>query len=390
MRGVAWGLLAAVAACADARAEILPDIPTPSVSIGNVQLLVPVDVYGAGYAARQSGGNDPEGLAAAALVSPEIQYPLDNGWTFGLRTALLVYHDRLAGDNYGNDILEKAYAYWQTAYGRLEVGQQDGAAYKLEATGPLVAGPPAIDDANVTFFVDPTTGKAFTNFFPVRTGVFATFNDAKISYYSPRLIDLQVGVSFTPSETKGVPFLSHADNGPNRQRNIIEAGANYAHGYGRLTLHAYAGIVFGHTQRRTAGHEAARDWALGSEVDYKFSDDAVLAFGGAYRQSRGYAFDIDQSFSGGNTHAVHATALLTEGPWEFGFEYSDAVAGAQGALPRLMETGYEPAVGYALSSNLQLAAGYQHADYSRSSGTFYNGKREVALDAGFLYFEFKL
>lgn len=391
MRGTAWGLclLAAVWA-SGARADDLPEIPTPSVSIGNVQLLVPVDVYGAGYTARQSGGIDRQGLTAAALVSPEIQYPLDNGWTFGLRTALLVYHDRLAGDNYGNDILEKAYAYWQTAYGRLEVGQQDGAAYKLEATGPLVAGPPAIDDANVTFFIDPSTGKAFTNFFPVRTGVFATANDAKISYYSPRLIDLQVGVSFTPNETKGVPFLSHADDGPNRQRNIIEAGANYAHGYGRLTLHAYAGIVFGHTQQRAAGHEAARDWALGSEVDYKFSDDAVLAFGGAYRQSRGYAFDIDQSFSSGNTHAVHATALLTKGPWEFGFEYSDAVAGAEGALPRLTETGYEPAIGYAVNSNLQLTAGYQHADCSRGNGAFYNGKRDVALDAGFLYFEFKL
>lgn len=384
------GLLAALSGGAASADDLLGSVPTPSYAIGNAELLIPADIYGAGYVARQSGGIDRTGLTAAALISPEIEYPLDNGWTFGLRTAFLIYHDRLSGDNYGNDVIEKAYAYWQTAYGRLEVGQQDGAAYKLEATGPLVAGPPAIDDANVTFFLDPSTGKAFANVFPVRTGAFATANDAKISYYSPRLVDLQVGVSFTPSETKGLPFLSHAKNGPDRQRNILEAGANYARGYGRLTLHAYAGIAFGHTENRTPGHEAARDWALGSEVDYKFSEETVLAFGGAYRQSRGYTFDIDQSFAHGNTHAVHATAQLTAGPWEMGLEYSNGVAGAEGALPRLAETGFEPAVGYVVNSNLQLTLGYQHAEYRRSTGIFYNGKRDVSLDAGFLYFEYKL
>ncbi len=366
-------------------------IQTPNLVIGNSLLQLSIDAYGAAYAESQSGGRDRQGVTGALLLQPELGHPFENGWVIGVRTAFLVHHDRLSGDNYGNDVIEKAYAYLETAYGRIEAGQQDGAAYKLEATGPLVAGPPAIDDANVTFYIDPSTGAAFTNIFPVRTGVFATSNDAKISYYSPRSVDLQIGISFTPSETKGFPFLSHSDEHQDVQRDITEAGANYVHGFGRITTHAYAGLALGWIENRTPGHRNALDWAVGGQVDYDLHW-GLLSAGGAYRQTRGYAFDIDQSLSHGSTRAVHLTTRLTKGPWQFGFEYSSATAGAEpeAGLPELTEEGCEPLVGYALNPNLQLALGYQHLMYERSTGAFYNGKPNVSLNAGFLYFEFRV
>jgi outer membrane protein OmpU len=388
-----WGLAALPIAerCMAADEDVKPWIPTPSVALGNSLLSIVADGYGAGYIESQPGGVERDGLTGALLVQPELGYPFQNGWILGVRTAFLVHHDRLSGDNYGNDVVEKAYLYLETAYGRIEAGQQDGAAYKLEATGPLVTGPPAIDDANVTFYIDPGTGKAFTNIFPVRTGVFATSNAAKVSYYSPRSVDLQVGLSFTPSETKGFPFLSHSDSHQNVQRNITEAGANYVRGFGQIMLHAYAGLAFGLVENRTPGHRNALDWALGGQVDYNLNW-GLLSFGGAYRQSRGYTFDIDESLSHGDTDAVHLTARLTKGPWEFGFEYSaaDAAAAAQAGLPDLSERGYEPQIGYTFNPNLQLSLGYQHLDYQRNIGSFYNGKPELSLNAGFLYFEFKV
>ncbi len=372
-----------------AEAFLLAPAPKPSFAFADSLFQMSADLYGAGYVASASEGQNREGLTGALLLEPEFGHPLENGWDIGIRTAFLVYHDRLSGDNYGNDFVEMAYLYLQTGYGRFEIGQQDGAAYRLQATGPLVAGPPAIDDANVTFYIDPTTRKAFTEIFPVRSSVFATANNAKISYYSPRVVELQLGISYTPAETKGFPFVSHADRKPDRQRDVVEAGANYVHGFGQTTVHAYAGIAFGHVDDRTPRHRGALDWALGGQWDYNLKW-AVLAIGGAYRQSRGYLFDIDQSFSRGNTHALHATARLTRGPWQFGFEYSNATAGAQAMLPQLTERGYEPAIGYTLSQNLQLMAGYQHLDFRRSTGSFYNGKRDVSLNAGFLYLEFKV
>jgi hypothetical protein len=300
-----------------------------------------------------------------------------------------VHHDRLSSDNYGDDVIEKAYLYLETAYGRLEVGQQDGAAYKLEVTGPLVAGPPAIDDASTTFYFDPATGKAFTRVFPVRTGVFATKNDAKISYYSPRSVDLQIGVSFTPQETKGFPFFSRADHRANAQKDIAEGGLNYVHGFGRLTAHAYAGLALGWLENRTPGHRNAFDWGFGGEADYNLGW-GTLAFGGGYRHSTDYTFEIDQSLSGGDTHAIHLSTRLLKGAWKFGFEYSDAAASAVPNLPHLSECGYEPTVGYVINPNLQLTAGYQNLNYRRSWGTFYDGRNNVALRAGFLYVEFRV
>jgi len=390
---VAFSALAAAVASGAGLAddEPKPWIPTPSVALGDSLLSIAVDGYGAAYTAGQPGGIGRDGITGALLVQPEIGHPFENGWVLGARTAFLVHHDRLSGDNYGNDVIEKAYLYLETAYGRIEVGQQDGAAYKLEATGPLVAGPPAIDDANVTFYIDPSTGTAFTNIFPLRTGVFATSNDAKVSFYSPRSVDLQIGVSFTPSETKGFPFLSHSDERENVQRNITEAGANYARGFGRFTAHAYAGLALGWIENRTPERRNALDWALGGQLDYNLYW-GLLSVGGAYRQSRGYTFDIDQSFSNGNTHAAHLTARLTKGPLQFGFEYSAATADAnpEAGLSTLTQQGYEPQIGYTPNPNLQLAVGYQHLNYQRSAGTFYNGGRELSLSAGFLYLEFKV
>lgn len=366
-----------------------PWFGTPSLAIGNSLLSFSADAYGAAYTARQSGLLRKEGTTGAAILAPQWGYPLQNGWSLGIRTAFLLYHDRLSGDNYGNDLIEKAYAYLETAYGRIEAGQQDGAAYKLEVTGPLVVSSPAIDDAAVRFFIDPNTGRAFTNIFPVRTGVFATRNDAKISYYSPRSVDLQIGISFTPGLTKGLSFLSLSGRGPDTQKDITEVGANYVHGFGRLTAHAYGGLAVGWLQDRTPGHTNALDWALGGQVDYNFPW-GTLAFGGAYRQSTGYRFDFGQSLSGGYTRAIHATTRLAKGPWEFGVEYSNGTAGAAGDLPRISETGCAPSLGYMLNPDLQLAVGYQHLQYTRSTGTFYDGKSVVSLDAGFLYLEFKV
>ena len=390
--GGVFGLLLCLGPAVGAENPSLIDspIPAPNFTIGNSLIWAPLDIYGAGYVAHQpanAGGTD---ITAAALVQPQFEHPFENGWSLGIKTTFLLHHDELSGDNYGNDFVEKAYIYLQTQYGRIEVGQADGAAYSLEATGPLVAGPPAIDDGNVTFFVDPSTQQAFTNIFPVRTGVFATENDAKVSYYSPRVVDLQIGVSFTPSETKGFPFFSHAHTEPNQQRNVLEAGANYAKGLSRrTTIHAYAGFAHGNVDNRTPGNRDAFDWALGSEIDYDLNW-ALVAAGGAYRESRGYTFDIDQSYSHGKTRAAHASARLTRGPWQFGFEYSTGTAGAASSLPELKETGFEPSISCAVTANLQLVAGYQHLEFRRSEGEFYNNKQDVPLNAGFLYFEFKL
>jgi len=46
--------------------------------------------------------------------------------------------------------------------------------------------------------------------------------------------------------------------------------------------------------------------------------------------------------------------------------------------------------GYRINRNLDIAAGWQRMDHTRSSGTFYNGAQTIAMDAGFLQLQFHL
>lgn len=341
-----------------------------------------------GYTAHQQGGIDRDGATASVFFDPRVEKLFDNGWRVGVKATLNAYHDTLSGDNYGNDFFQKAYLFVQTPYGRVELGQQDGAAYKMAMTGPLVASEAAIDDANIGFFRDPTTGGAMNGLSNVRTGVFATYNAAKLSYYSPRLFGIQVGLSYTPHLAKDViPFVSPGPHVADRQDNLFEGAVNYTGNFGRTSLGAYAGFAAGHNAQQSAGHDDVFDWAMGGEVDYDFGD-ATLAVGGAYHESNGYTFDPGSAFNRGTTHAVHASTQLTAGAWLFGLEYSQGVADAVAAMPKLEITGTEASVGYVINSNLQLTGGWQHQRFTRSTGVFYNGRPEASMDAGFLYLQF--
>jgi hypothetical protein len=337
------------------------------------------------YTADQGGAGDRSGGTVSALVFPRLEKLFANGWRLGVRSTLNVYHDELSGDNYGNDFFQKAYLFLETPYGRFELGQQDGAAFKMSVTGPAVAEDVALDDADIVFFRDPVTGDALTEIFKVRSAVFATTNAAKISYYSPRLFGIRIGMSFTPHMAKDVlPYVSSGPHVPDRQENLFEGAINYTGFFGRTSVGAYAGFAAGHDAHRTAGHDDLFDWGLGAEVDEDLGGP-VLAFGGAYRESNGYTLEPGAAFRTGTTRAVHLSTKLTLGAWQFGLEYLNGVADAEALMPKLDIAGYEVGIAYAINSNLRLTGGWQHQRFTRSTGTFYTGGRALDLDAAFLY-----
>jgi hypothetical protein len=383
--GLAAAFLAA--STAQAAASDLTDwnITPASVSLGDWTATLGGSASGAGFWANQDGVKDRTGVTASALLNPAIARTFANGWEFDIHAVFLPYFDQLSGDNYGNRFFEKGYVSLQTQYGRLEVGQQDGAAYSNSVTGPKVDDPAAIDDANVTFFRDPTTGQAFTNIFPVRTGVFASENFGKFSYYSPTLFGIQLGVSYTPYEARnGLPFAGKGPQVPDRQTNLMEAGATYNGDFGATSVQLYSGVAIGHDAARTLYHDDLLDWGLGGEIDYDLGE-VKLAFGGGYRQSNGYTFDIDEAFRAGDTHSIRLSGTATTGPWILGLEYSDALAAHEPGLSSLHQIGYEPSLGYVVNTNLQLTLGWQHLRFTRDSGAFYNGQPDVAMQAVFLH-----
>ena len=93
---------------------------------------------------------------------------------------------------------KKPMAMCASAWARSEIGQTDGAAIPLAVTGPKVDAAVSLDDPQTTFFRDPSTGRAFTDIFALRTEIGASSNYAKFAYVSPDLFGAQLALSFTP------------------------------------------------------------------------------------------------------------------------------------------------------------------------------------------------
>ncbi|HWU24989.1 MAG TPA: hypothetical protein VN154_01185 [Rhizomicrobium sp.] len=345
----------------------------------------------AGGAFFTAGGNGPvrqEGANLSALFYPRLETTLDEGWEIGIRGAILAYHDRLAGDIYGSRTFEKGYLFAQMPYGRFEVGQVDGAGYRLSITGPSVDEAVTLANPSTTFFRDPQTGRAFIDRFRLNTAELASSNDTKFTYLSPQWFGLQLAGSYTPYDAHGgLPFVSRGRGGNDRQSNIFEGAAAFAGYRGALSYGLYASFALAHDDRHTSAHASLRDWSVGAEADYPL-DDAKLELGAAYRHSNAYAFDIGDVRASGATDAWHISTTLTKGPWIAGFEF--AMGDADNALtrPALDERGYEASIGYVLNANLQLTLGWQKLRFGRDSGVFFNGSPTAEMNAEFLHLRF--
>jgi len=267
--------------------------------IGDAELKVNGQANGSAYTASQpdAPGLDQNGVTGAAWIGLSLERTYDSGLALALKSSFEVYHDRLSGDNYGSDFVQKVYGEVQTGLGRVEIGDTDGPAYALAVVGPTVEGYTSIDNPNATFFRDPTTGgRAFINVFALNSAVESSLNYAKISYYTPKIFGVQLAASFTPSEGKDVvPFLSNGPQVPDRQKSIWEAAATYSTDVGPVSLSFSGGWSVGHNDNKTLGHAGLTDWAFGTEADYAINDDWKLAFGGAWREANSYAFDLNNA-----------------------------------------------------------------------------------------------
>lgn len=333
------------------------------------------------------GGYDTTGVSAVANANIRIQRTLDTGIVLGARSDFLLYHDDLSGDNYDNDTVERLYLFAQTGFGRVEIGQQDGAAFTLGLVGPIVDEQVTLENRNISLFRDPTTGGDFAGFFQQVTNVQTSSNYPKINYVSPRLLGIQVGASFTPNTVRSpLPWTGNPSDDPDQQHSIWEVAASYTGYFSNIAVGLSAGYAHGRLKNRTPGFENLYDWALGAQFAYTISD-IKLSVGGAYRGTNSYLLDVEQVRNDATTRLVHLSAMAEKGSWFLGLEFSNA--DVNGPVDYEI-TGYQAAVGYRLNTNMQITAGWQWYNYQRNIGTFYNGSPSIDRNAGFLTLGYEL
>jgi hypothetical protein len=351
----------------------------------NTQIRIGGFAGGALFAAAQEGGPgfpdgyENTGATALATSNVRIQRTFDNGLVLGARGDFLLYRDRLSTDAYDNDTVQRVYVFTQTGFGRLEIGQVDGAAYTLGLTGPLVDQQVTLENRNFSLFRDPTTGEDFGGFFRQITSVQASSNYAKLNYVSPRLLGIQVGASFTPQTVRTpLPFTGNPSDDPNQQRAIWELAASYTGYFSDVAVGLTGGLAHGRLMNRTEGHDDLVDWAVGTQLAYSI-DDTKITFGGAYRGSNAHLLDIEQVRDDSRSRMVQLSATVEKPMWLAGVEFSTPISTAWTRIPSTDFSSRR------IQDQLQYAAQRRLAvlRLQPCSGVFYNGQSEINMNAAF-------
>jgi hypothetical protein len=380
--------LSALGLTSPVRAQILAP---PSWPVGQAELKLAGEASGALFNSQQPGW-DGEKASGALRLMPELQREYDSGLSLALDSTFTLA-DPLSYGRYDGDVIERLAGTARTGLGKIEIGITDGAGYGLAVTGPKVDPDVSLDDPRTSYFRDPTTHRAVTDMFALRSEVGASSNYSKIVYTSPALFGAQLAWSFTPSEGKELPFLNAGPHVLGRQVEFWEAALRYETELGPVSLSTYGAVAESRAEHKLPGQEGTSDMGTGLRADYPVNDEVSLSLGGAYRQSNAYGFNVNQSWQAGTTRVSHVSAAVTDNQWVAGLEYGNGVADAVADLgingARLGLNGLEASLGYRVSDSIQVSTGWQHQSYSRSSGLFFNGAPQLKLDAVYVHLNLK-
>ena len=354
----------------------------PSWPVGDAELRLNGEASGALFDPDQPGWQGAQ-VSGALRLMPELRRSYDSGLTLAL-DGTFTAADPLSRGRYDGDAIERLAGVARTGLGKIEIGITDGAGYGLAVTGPRVDAGVSLNDPRTSFFRDPATHRAVTNMFALRTAVGASSNYAKIAYTSPDLFGAQIALSFTPSEGRQFPFLNAGPHVPGRQVEFWEAALRYETELGPVSLAGYGAVSESRAEHKRPGQEGTSDLGAGLKADYPLDEQTSLSFGGAFRQSNAYGFDVNQTWQAGTTRVGHVSAAVTRNAWMAGVEYGTGTADAVSNLPRLGLNGWEASVGYRISDSIRVSSGWQHLAYSRSAGTFFRAP-QLKMDAIFFH-----
>lgn len=197
---------------------------------------------------------------------------LDNGLTVGAH----IEADADANDSFDVD---ESYVYFAGSWGRVNFGDEDGAAYLLQ-----VAAPSADDNVDgIRQFVQAVNYNTMTGGAGVLFDAIADVgnildydndfagDDDKITYLSPVMNGFQAGVSYTPEQndqTDGVQG-NNADDGVGDFGSVWEAAARYEGMFNTVGVILGAGYTHATLEEEdVAGFDDDfQEWNVGADLD---------------------------------------------------------------------------------------------------------------------------
>ncbi len=251
---------------------------------------------------------------------------LDNGLTVGVHVEAEVDGD----DAFAVD---ESYAYFAGTWGRVNAGNEDGAAYLLQVAAPSA-------DSNVDGirqFVNPVNYDVLTGV-PAGTvgataldyandgavGGASTGDANKLTYLSPIFGGLQAGFSYTPDVASGFRDLDGVseDDVVGAFGSQYEAAARYEGVFNNVGFIAGAGYTVAEREAEAAGQDDFEEWNVGLDLDL-----GAFGLGAVYTENNNGLDTTDEN----ETFVIGAD--YTTGAFKLGASYlnneTDAAAGIE-------------------------------------------------------------
>jgi outer membrane protein OmpU len=278
---------------------------------------------------------------------------------------------------------DEASVYLSGTWGRIELGDFDGAADTLAIYAPLV-GIEQLDGDAYDFLRADVAGPAGTA--PTRFGSNPFFGlvkapesgDAtKVMYLTPRFAGIQAGVSYATqlgsNSQDVVAFKSET-----LYKDVLEFGANYTGTFAGFSVAAGATGTSGTGESRGAIElEDFFAWQAGAQVGY-----AGFKFGGGYID--GDDFGAPAGTEAADATAWHVGASYTAGPLAVALTYADAEGAKADFVTYASDyTTYGGGVAYTLAPGFVVQADLMYVDEegvnTSAGGTTYDNEGYVAV-----------
>ncbi len=290
----------------------------------------------------------------------------------------------MLNDAGSNTILNQAWIYFDSPLGRLQVGQQDGAARVLGLRPPSVSGSVRVDNPEVFLLGYPCNsfcsntaqapGSIFSpNGMQLRSDIHSSDVWLKVAYYTPRIAGFQLGVSYTPDGSRNLgEFFGGGSNRPNKQSNVFDIALNYIATVGAVDVGASAGYVTGRNEHNDfpGTFTDVRDWGAGLNLGYREWSAGVsyrrtnVAGGGPVLHGAFTSNVIDRN----DTDIWSAGVKYETGPWAFGLDYITSREQIPFSTDQTGK-GMEAAVGYTFDEHIRFTGGYQRFEFDGPFGS---------------------
>jgi outer membrane protein OmpU len=248
----------------------------------------------------------------------------DNGLLYGAKVELRNSTPTLSSPGVGTD---EASVYLSGTWGRIELGDFDGAADTMAIYAPLVGLEQIEGDAYDFLDNTPTTGSQagfrLGNLPSASLIKLPDSGDAtKIMYVSPRFAGIQAGVSYATQNNDDaqsvVPFKTSG-----AYKDFWEFATNYKGDFAGFT------VAVGATASTATGQDLGIVGGPSLEDFFAWQAGAQLGYGGFKFGGGYYDGDDFNAVSGvtatqGDTSAWHVGASYTAGPLSIGVTYADA------------------------------------------------------------------